>query len=143
MPRPHRATPIGCRPNGATERRSRPIMFDIGATELLVIVVVAILVIGPKDLPAALRAAGRWIGKFRRMSAHFRSGLDTMVREAEMEEMNREWGERNAAIMAAHPSDEMRPIEPSVERPLDGPADRTGSDTDDGSGRRHPSPPTG
>lgn len=117
-------------------------MFDIGATELLVIVVVAIMVIGPKDLPAALRAAGRWIGKFRRMSAHFRSGLDTMVREAEMEEMNREWGERNAAIMAAHPSDEMRPIEPPAAggTPHD-PIDRDGSEPDERSDNRHSSPP--
>ena len=59
-------------------------MFDIGATELLVIVIVAIIVIGPKDMPLALRTAGRWIGKVRRMSAHFRSGIDTMIREAEM-----------------------------------------------------------
>ena len=49
-------------------------MFDIGASELLVIVVVAILVIGPKDMPNAMRAAGRWIGKMRRMSNHFRAG---------------------------------------------------------------------
>ena len=59
-------------------------MFDIGASELLVIVVVAILVIGPKDMPGALRTAGRWIGKIRRTSAHFRAGFDAMVREAQM-----------------------------------------------------------
>ena len=51
-------------------------MFDIGASELLVIVIVAILVIGPRDMPTALRHAGRWIGKLRRMSNHFRAGLD-------------------------------------------------------------------
>ena len=62
-------------------------MFDIGASELLVIVVVAILVIGPKDMPKALRHAGRWIGKLRRMSNHFRAGLDEVVRQAEIEEM--------------------------------------------------------
>ena len=59
-------------------------MFDIGAAELLVIVVVAILVIGPKDMPKAMRTAGRWIGKLRRMSSHFRAGLDEMVRQAEI-----------------------------------------------------------
>ena len=75
-------------------------MFDVGASELLVIVIVAVLVIGPKDMPAALRAAGRWIGKMRRMSAHFRSGLDAMIREAEMEEMEKKWANRNAEIMA-------------------------------------------
>jgi sec-independent protein translocase protein TatB len=75
-------------------------MFDIGAAELLVIVVVAILVIGPKDMPAALRTAGQWIGKMRRMSAHFRSGMDSMIREAELEEAEKEWAKRNADIMA-------------------------------------------
>ena len=50
-------------------------MFDIGPTELLLIVVVAVIVIGPKDLPLALRTAGKWIGKVRKVSGHFRSGL--------------------------------------------------------------------
>lgn len=80
-------------------------MFDIGATELLVIVIVAIIAIGPKDMPLALRTAGRWIGKMRRMSGHFRAGLDNMIREAEMEEQEREWRERNARIMQAHPQE--------------------------------------
>ena len=61
-------------------------MFDIGIGELLVIIIVAVVVIGPKDLPLAMRTAGRWIGKMRRVSAHFRSGIDTMVREAELAE---------------------------------------------------------
>lgn len=78
-------------------------MFDIGASELLVIVIVAVLVIGPKDLPLALRTAGRWIGKIRRVSAQFRSGFDAMVREAEMEEMEKKWREQNAKIMAENP----------------------------------------
>ena len=64
-------------------------MFDIGAAELLVIIIVAVIVIGPKDFPLAMRTAGRWIGKVRRVSAHFRSGIDTMVREAELEDMAR------------------------------------------------------
>jgi sec-independent protein translocase protein TatB len=78
-------------------------MFDIGASELLLIVVVAIVVIGPKDLPLALRTAGKWIGKIRRISGHFRQGLETMIREAELEEMERKWREQNEAILQAHP----------------------------------------
>ncbi|MFC0205230.1 Sec-independent protein translocase protein TatB [Novosphingobium soli] len=78
-------------------------MFDIGASELLMIVIVAVVVIGPKDMPMALRTAGRWIGKMRKMSNHFRSGLDAMVREAELEEMERKWREQNEAIMKAAP----------------------------------------
>ena len=55
-------------------------MFDIGASELLLIVVVAVVVIGPKDLPLAMRTAGRWIAKIRRVSNHFRTGLEAMIR---------------------------------------------------------------
>ncbi|MCW1381238.1 Sec-independent protein translocase protein TatB [Novosphingobium sp. KCTC 2891] len=78
-------------------------MFDIAPSELLLVVIVAIVVIGPKDLPLALRTAGRWIGKIRRVSNHFRSGIENMIREAELEEMERKWKEQNAAIMSAHP----------------------------------------
>ncbi len=78
-------------------------MFDIGAMELLIIVIVAVVVIGPKDMPMAMRTAGRWIGKIRRVSSHFRSGIDAMVREAELEDMQAEWNKRNAEIMAKHP----------------------------------------
>ncbi|WP_100259470.1 Sec-independent protein translocase protein TatB [Qipengyuania seohaensis] len=79
-------------------------MFDIGAAELLLIVVVAIIVIGPKEMPRAMRTAGRWIGKLRRMSAHFRSGIDEMVRQAEIEDMEKKWADRNAEIMAKYPT---------------------------------------
>ncbi|MGB3797489.1 MAG: Sec-independent protein translocase protein TatB [Alteraurantiacibacter sp.] len=78
-------------------------MFDIGATELLLIVVVAILVIGPKDMPLAMRTAGRWIGKVRKVSGHFRTGLDAMVREAELEDMEKKWKAQNDKVMREHP----------------------------------------
>ena len=78
-------------------------MFGIAPDEFLLVIIVAIVVIGPKDLPLALRTAGRWIGTIRRVSGHFRTGIETMIREAEMEEMERKWKEQNAAIMAAHP----------------------------------------
>lgn len=78
-------------------------MFDIGASELLLIVVVAIVAIGPKDLPLALRTAGKWMGKIRRVSGHFRAGVETMIREAELDEMEKKWREQNEAIMAANP----------------------------------------
>jgi sec-independent protein translocase protein TatB len=86
-------------------------MFDIGAVELLVIAIVAILVIGPKDLPLAMRTAGRWIGKFRRATAHFRTGIDAMVREAEMEDLDKKWREQNAKIMAEYPDEQMTPLD--------------------------------
>lgn len=88
-------------------------MFDIGATELLIIVVVAVLVIGPKDMPLAMRTAGRWIGKVRKVSGHFRAGLETMIREAEMEEMEKKWAEQNKKIMEEHPADAPPEMEPT------------------------------
>lgn len=87
-------------------------MFDIGAIELLMIVVVAVIVIGPKDMPVAMRTAGRWIGKLRKLSGHFRSGIDAMVREAELEDMEKKWKAQNEKIMRQHPQstpDEMEP----------------------------------
>ena len=79
-------------------------MFDIGPTELLLIVIVAVIVIGPKDLPLALRTAGKWLGKVRKVSGHFRAGLDAMIREAEMEEMEKKWRDQNEKIMREHPA---------------------------------------
>ena len=78
-------------------------MFDIGWDEMLFTAIIAIVVIGPKDLPRALRTAGQWIGKVRRVSGHFRTGIETMIREAEIEEMEQQWRTQNEAIMAAYP----------------------------------------
>ena len=77
-------------------------MFDIGGFELLLCAMVAIIVIGPKDLPAALRVAGRWVAKGRSMTRQLRAGFDAMVHEAELEEMERKWSEQNARIMREH-----------------------------------------
>ena len=92
-------------------------MFDIGASELLLTVIVAIVVIGPKDLPLALRTAGKWIGKIRRVSNHFRTGIETMIREAELEEMEQKGRDQNARIMAETPTAEPE-AHPEMEGPL-------------------------
>jgi len=78
-------------------------MLDIGWDEMLFTAAVALVVIGPKDLPGALRTAGRWVAKMRRVSGHFRSGIENMIREAELEDMEKQWREQNEAIMRAHP----------------------------------------
>lgn len=93
---------------------------DIAPSEFLLTAVVAVVVIGPKDLPMALRTAGKWMGKMRRMSNHFRAGVEEMIRQAEMAEMEKQWREQNAAIMAAHPEASMPPLPPL---PSDAPAD--------------------
>jgi sec-independent protein translocase protein TatB len=88
-------------------------MFGIDWQELLVIIVVAVVVIGPKDMPLALRTAGRWIARVRRVSNHFRSGIETMIREAEMEEMEQKWAAQNDKIMREHPADASPEMEPT------------------------------
>lgn len=82
-------------------------MFGIDSTELLLIVVIAVVVIGPKDLPRALYMVGKVVGQARAMARHFRSGIDAMVREAELEELQKQWAKENDRIMAEHPQPEM------------------------------------
>lgn len=76
-------------------------MFGIDSSELMLIALVALLVIGPKDLPKAMRWVGQWVGKGRAMSRHLRTGFDAMMREAELEEMQKIWAQQNEAIMKA------------------------------------------
>ncbi len=76
-------------------------MFGIDSGEFLLIAVVALVVIGPKDLPRVMRFVGQWVGKARAMSRHVRAGFDTMMREAELDEMQKAWDAQNAAIIAA------------------------------------------
>ena len=78
-------------------------MFGIDSGEILIIAVVALVVIGPKDLPRAMRAIGNFVGRARGMARHFRSGFDTMMREAELEEMEKKWKADNERIMTQHP----------------------------------------
>lgn len=79
-------------------------MFDIAPTELLLVAVVALLVIGPKDLPRAMRFVGQWVARARGMARHFRAGVDEMMRQAEIEELEKRWAAENARIMAEHPA---------------------------------------
>jgi sec-independent protein translocase protein TatB len=65
-------------------------MFDIGWSELLVIAVVALIAIGPKELPGALRALGHWMGKIRRMAGEFQSQFQEAMREAEMADIKKQ-----------------------------------------------------
>ena len=78
-------------------------MFGIDSTEFLVIVIIAVIVIGPKDLPRALYKVGQIVGKAQGMARHFRTGIDAMVREVELEELEKKWADQNKRIMAEHP----------------------------------------
>jgi sec-independent protein translocase protein TatB len=65
-------------------------LLDFGWSELLLIGVVALVVIGPKDLPKALRVAGFWVRKARTLSREFQSSVEQMIREAELDEIRQE-----------------------------------------------------
>lgn len=68
-------------------------MFDIGWGELLVIACVALVVIGPKDLPFALRTAGRWAAKARAMAREFQDHVEDLMRETQVDDMKREFND--------------------------------------------------
>ncbi len=98
-------------------------MFGIDSFEFLLIAVVALIVIGPKDLPRVMRLVGGWVGRGKAMTRHLRSGFDTMMREAELEEMQKQWAKQNADIMAAtNPADiaphSFGPIGPAFVAPV-------------------------
>ncbi|GAA4001440.1 twin-arginine translocase TatA/TatE family subunit [Sphingomonas humi] len=78
-------------------------MFGVDSTELLIVALAALVFIGPKELPTAMRTVGRWVGRARAYSRHFTAGIENMMREAELEEMEKRWREENERIMREHP----------------------------------------
>lgn len=65
-------------------------MFDIGWTEITFIIIFAIIVIGPKELPRVLRTVGQWIGKAKSMTREFRGHVDDMIRDTELDEVKKQ-----------------------------------------------------
>ncbi len=65
-------------------------MFDIGWGELVVIGIVALIAIGPKELPGVLRSLGHWMGKIRRMASEFQGQFQEAMREAEMSDLKKQ-----------------------------------------------------
>ena len=65
-------------------------MFDIGWQELFIIAVLALIVVGPKDLPKALRTVTKWLRKARAVAREFQGGLDDMVRDSELDDVKRQ-----------------------------------------------------
>ena len=61
-------------------------MFDIGWSEMAVVALIALIVIGPKDLPRTMKTVAQWMRKARSLTREFQSGIDEMVREAELED---------------------------------------------------------
>jgi sec-independent protein translocase protein TatB len=95
-------------------------MFDsIGFPELLLIGIVALLVVGPKDLPLLMRKAGRWVKKMRGMADDFRANFDDLARQAELDELRKEV----EALKSMRPLAE---IEETLSKPLAPGLDATG-----------------
>jgi len=94
-------------------------MFGVDSSELAVVAILALIFIGPKDLPKVMRTVGYWVGRVRGMARHFTSGIETMVREAELEEMEKRWREENERIMRLHPAnaDYPEPHTPDIGQP--------------------------
>jgi len=72
-------------------------MFDIGWSELVVIGIVALIAIGPKELPGVLRSLGHWMGKVRRMASDFQDQFREALREAEVADLKKQFDEAQAA----------------------------------------------
>ena len=79
-------------------------MFDIGWSELVVIGVVALIAIGPKELPGVLRMIGQWAGKARRMASDFQGQFNEAMREAEMADIKKSFDDISAASRDLHPT---------------------------------------
>src|SRR5215218_10708637 len=89
-------------------------MFDIGWSELVVIAVVALIAIGPKELPAVLRTIGQWMGKARKMASEFQGQFQEAMREAEMAELKQSFDEVKEAATGFTSGNVMTSLEKDV-----------------------------
>jgi sec-independent protein translocase protein TatB len=99
--------------------------FGVGWSELLVIGIVALVVIGPKELPGALRTLGQWMGKIRRMASEFQGQFQEAMREAEIDQLKKDMDDMAAKAKGFDPMDDIRrDIERTIGDvpPLDQPA---------------------
>lgn len=100
-------------------------MFDITSSKLLLLGIVALLVIGPKDLPGLLRTIGKYVGMIKKQAAEFRSQFDEAMRESELAELKKDMEklqqETEATVRSAELSVEkqMSDVETSVKSSLD------------------------
>jgi sec-independent protein translocase protein TatB len=93
-------------------------MFDIGWSELVVIAVVALIAIGPKELPGVLRMVGQWMGKARKMAAEFQGQFQEAMREAEMADLKKSFDEVREAATGFTSNNVMTSLEKDVSNAL-------------------------
>jgi len=103
-------------------------VFGVDSSELFIVAIAALIFIGPKDLPRVMRVVGQWVGRARGMARHFTAGIENIMREAELEEMEKKWREENVRIMAQFPTSGAypEPLAPVTE-PLTTPEDWPGT----------------
>jgi sec-independent protein translocase protein TatB len=89
-------------------------MFDIGWSELVVIAVVALIAIGPKELPGVLRMVGQWMGKARKMAAEFQGQFQEAMREAEMADLKKTFDEVKEAATGLTTNNVMTSLQKDV-----------------------------
>jgi sec-independent protein translocase protein TatB len=89
-------------------------MFDIGWSEFVVIAVVALIAIGPKELPGVLRMVGQWMGKARKMAAEFQGQFQEAMREAEMADLKKSFDEVKEAATGFTSGNVMTSLEKDV-----------------------------
>ena len=94
-------------------------MFDIGWSEIAVIAVVALIAIGPKELPGVLRMVGQWMGKARKMAAEFQGQFQEAMREAEMADLKKSFDEVKEAASGFIKGNLMTSLERDVSKYLD------------------------
>src|SRR5579871_75589 len=89
-------------------------MFDIGWSEYAVIAVVALIAIGPKELPGVLRMVGQWVGKARKMASEFQGQFQEAMREAEMADLKKSFDEVREAASGFTSGDVMTSLHKDV-----------------------------
>src|SRR3954470_23277984 len=94
-------------------------MFDIGWSELVVIAVVALIAIGPKELPGVLRMVGQWMGKARKMAGEFQGQFQEAMREAEMADLKKSFDEVKEAATSFTGGNLMTSLQRDVDKALD------------------------
>ena len=133
-------------------------MFDIGWSELVLIGLVALIVIGPKELPAVLRTAGQWMGKVKRMASEFQGQFQEALREAEVADLKEQAEDITGSLKSITEYDPLADIdndndkdketeddsnewdEPSFETPEHEPAAETTAETGPPAGETEPAP---
>lgn len=88
-------------------------MFDLGWSELLLLMVLAIIFVGPKDLPKMMRTVGQAVAKVRAMAREFQSSFDELARETELEELRKE-----VASLKNHATQPLRSLQDEISKPV-------------------------